>query len=142
MVSKYDPSLVVSKPVAWTNEIDKQYFGVCGYSNRVFNITEGFINTILVADVLIGLEGYIDEGCEEERRCLDYTCKYCKADSFKEALINVCETCSNWNIEDYDEKTVKTLENNIKTVESTLWKNECLPILHCGDRLEVNKNEN
>lgn len=140
MVNKYDPSLIVSKPVAWTNEIDDSYYGICGYSNKVFNITQTFFSTILVVDVLIGLTGCCEEGCEEEYRCLNYTCNYCKANSFKEALKNVCNTCSNWNWNNYDEKAIKTLENNIKTIEEILLKKDCLPILSCS-RLEVDKNE-
>lgn len=141
MANPYNKSLIVSKPVAWTNAIDGSYYGICGYNNRVLNITQGRINTVLVADVLIGLTGCFEEGCEEEKRCLNYTCKYCKADSFTEALENVCNNCSNWNWSDYDEKAIKTLENNINTVEEILLKNKCLPITSCGNRFEVDKNE-
>ena len=127
MVYKYNKSLIVKKPVAWTKKLNISYYRVCGYNNRVFNITQGFLNTILVADVLIILTGCFDESCEEKKRYLDYTCKYCKTNSFKEALKNVYRTYSNWSRSDYDKQGIKTLENNINKIEENLLKNNCLP---------------
>lgn len=131
-----DHDLIDCKPVLWTKLTNGMICGVCGHTNKVFNIEHTPIAMAIRQDILIGKTGCVEEGCEESHNCLNYHCEYCEASNIKEAYVNMCKS-QNWmskrEIERlFDDENWECVELILEAIENKLRNANCLPVKeHC-----------
>ena len=91
-------------PIKWIcNFRGQKAIGICGYSQKIAMFASDERVSGIITDIVIGTnpeaEGY---GCEEQERCCNFECEYCKIDE-KQYLSLTGKKPSNKNIKELDE---------------------------------------
>ena len=129
-----DRDLINIKPVFWSIEADGVMYGVCGHTNKVFKVSTHPLAPHIISDIYIGLDGCVEEGCEEAHNCLNYECSYCKASNMKEGWLNSVvykgfpSNTGKKNVEGITSTNWTDLEDTLRKLEDTLRKHDYLPV--------------